>query len=181
MPSVLLVVKRLFAWIPRVTCSLVNNCAASHLLAHSLCMLTLWCWQTVALKISSDKRSSRFLLPSLQDLELHAQVGGKCLNDLSFWMLNKHAHCLCLYHLLCEATPVHCGEWWFIHLLPFSGGETSIYQWGEHIARLGAGGICNDKTMIYSRWSSRGQTCNTLNMIYYLPPAKLGLCCSKRK
>lgn len=29
-------------------------------------------------------------------------------------------------------------------------------------------GICDDKTMIYSGWSSRGQIGNTLTMMYYL-------------
>ena len=48
-----------------------------------------------------------------------------------------------------------------------------------HTAGPSEWGICNDKTMIYSGWSSRGRVRNTLTMIYYLLSAKMELCCSQ--
>lgn len=52
---------------------------------------------------------------------------------------------------------------------------------GGHGAGPSEWGICNDKTMIYSGWSSRGRIRNTLTMIYYLLPVKVELHCSQGK
>ncbi len=168
---------------------------------HSQKHLTHWFWLTVCKalpcadkqKISSDRYFSccltlgqRWPFISKSVLTLPAYVGV----SMPLWSssLNTEHSCKvsrvhqCVRHFPCEAVQCILGrdENYTLGDLSSQVMKYTFFREG-HTAGPDEWGICNDKTMIYSGWSSRGRVRNTLTMIYYLLSAKMELCCSQRK
>ncbi len=165
---------------------------------HSQEHLTHWSWRTVCeaslctdkQKISSDRylscrlwRGHRWAFICKSTLTLPAYGGAAAPLWSSWWTLKTRqesinicgiSHRSAVQRILCRDENRWLGD------LSLQVMKYTFFREG-HTAGPSEWGICNDKTMIYSGWSSRGRVGNTLTMIYYLLSAKMELCGSQRK